>query len=255
MILILGGTGESRELASALDREKITYYLSTATKYGSLLAKEEVAQEEQVLSGRMDKEMFKNLIGEKEISLIVDVSHPFAEIVSKTAMETSEELGITYYRYERKDTIRHEGVYYVADVKEAVELAKTFGERAFLTTGSKTLQDFVENWGSEHYTIRVLPTSDVIRKCEELGFLAKQIIAMQGPFSYGMNREQYLSYPCQSVITKDSGKAGGVDDKILAARDLGLACIVIRRPKMEYRNVFRDIEELIKRLKEEQREA
>ncbi|MHD0444730.1 precorrin-6A/cobalt-precorrin-6A reductase, partial [Klebsiella pneumoniae] len=62
-------------------------------------------------------------------------------------------------------------------------------------------------------------------------------------------------YPCQSVITKDSGKAGGVDDKILAARDLGLACIVIRRPKMEYRNVFRDIEELIKRLKEEQREA
>lgn len=248
MILILGGTSESRELASRLEKEKKEYFLSTATEYGSQLARENVSVQEQILSGRMDQTMLKRLMLEKGVKLLVDVTHPFAEVVSQNAMQVCEETGIEYYRYERQDTQRHEGVYYVDGIKQAVELAKKFGEKTFLTTGSKTLEEFIEHWDVQHYVIRVLPTSSVLQKCEELGFLARQIIAMQGPFSYGANREQYLSYPCQSVITKDSGMAGGVDDKIRAATDLNLPCIVINRPRIRYRNVFRDLDELMREI-------
>lgn len=245
MILILGGTSESRELAERLENEKIKYYLSTATEYGSQLAKESVSAQEKVLSGRMDRLMLKELMKDKAIDMLIDVTHPFAELVSQNAMAVCEEMRVAYYRYERQDTKRHEGVYYVDDVEKAVEVAKSFGEKTFLTTGSKMLEEFVKFWDVHHYIIRVLPTSSVLQKCEELGFLAKQIIAMQGPFSYGLNREQYLSYDCQSVISKDSGMAGGVDDKIRSALDLGLPCIVIKRPQIEYRNIFRTLDDLI----------
>jgi len=71
-------------------------------------------------------------------------------------------------------------------------------------------------------------------RCQSLGLLPRDIIAMQGPFSYAMNKVMFADYEAQVVVTKDAGVIGGTDTKMAAARDLGIPVVVVRRPEIEY---------------------
>jgi len=53
---------------------------------------------------------------------------------------------------------------------------------------------------------------------------------MLGPFTREQNVSQWRHWGVQSVITKDSGEAGGAHDKLAAAQELGIPLIVLRRP-------------------------
>ena len=78
---------------------------------------------------------------------------------------------------------------------------------------------------------RVLPTAEVLTMMEELGVSPKHIIAMQGPFSYDMNRIMFSDTKAEVVVMKNSGLVGGSDTKLKAAMNLGLHIIVIDRPQ------------------------
>ena len=59
------------------------------------------------------------------------------------------------------------------------------------------------------------------------------IIAMQGPFSTQLNDALYAQLQIAVMVTKDSGEAGGVSEKVLPAPHRGIHVIVIRRPPEE----------------------
>jgi len=80
----------------------------------------------------------------------------------------------------------------------------------------------------------VLPTSTVLAECEALGFGVEQIIAMKGPFDAELNRALYRACRCDLVITKESGAEGGYQEKVRPCLELGIPCIVIRRPHTEH---------------------
>ena len=71
----------------------------------------------------------------------------------------------------------------------------------------------------------------VLTMMEELAVSPKRIIAMQGPFSYEMNRTMFADTDADVVFMKNSGLVGGSDTKLQAAIDLGLHIIVIDRPR------------------------
>ena len=50
--------------------------------------------------------------------------------------------------------------------------------------------------------------------CEELGMKAKNILAVQGPFSYEMNMAMIHDYKADVLITKNSGLVGGSDKSL-----------------------------------------
>ena len=77
----------------------------------------------------------------------------------------------------------------------------------------------------------MLPTSNVIKMCEDLGMKAKYILALQGPFSYEMNLAMIHDYHADVMVTKNSGLIGGSDTKLKAAMDAGISVIVIDKPK------------------------
>ena len=56
---------------------------------------------------------------------------------------------------------------------------------------------------------------------------------MQGPFSKEMNEATLRQYECQYLVTKDSGKAGGFQEKIDAAFACGVIPVIIGRPVQE----------------------
>ena len=67
--------------------------------------------------------------------------------------------------------------------------------------------------------------------CEDLGLRAKNILAIQGPFSYEMNVAMIRDYHADVMVTKNGGLVGGSDTKLKAAMDEGISIIVIDRPK------------------------
>src|SRR5665647_653412 len=82
-------------------------------------------------------------------------------------------------------------------------------QNILLTTGSRQLEAF-EGLPKERTYIRVLPTVGVLKKCENLGYKPRHILALQGPFSVEMNVATMSEYNIGFVVTKDSGDVGGI---------------------------------------------
>lgn len=68
---------------------------------------------------------------------------------------------------------------------------------------------------------------------------------MQGPFSRELNHALFRHFETTLMVTKDSGEAGGVDEKIEAAWDLGIEVVMIERPPIAYGRMFSDADALI----------
>ena len=71
----------------------------------------------------------------------------------------------------------------------------------------------------------------MVKRVFELGFDAGHVIAMQGPFSHETNLAMLRQTKAVFLVTKESGKAGGFEDKLTAAREAGAKVILIGRPK------------------------
>ena len=107
----------------------------------------------------------------------------------------------------------------------------------------------VEYMPHRNLIVRVLPTSEVIISCENLGLNADNIIAMKGPFSESINEEMYRHYNIDIVITKESGKSGGFLEKVNACKSLNIPVVIIAREKLKYPYVVNEIEEIEEKLK------
>ena len=79
-----------------------------------------------------------------------------------------------------------------------------------------------------------------------MGLTPKQIVAMQGPFSTELNVELFKHAGAEVLVTKNSGKIGGADTKLAAAKILNLPVVMIDRPKIFYPNVAKTFDEVLK---------
>ena len=188
----------------------------------------------KVLRGRMDRYQMEEFIRNQGIHLVIDATHPHARLVSE---EIREACGRTDVRLER--CLRAEGEQNksrdwveVDSIQEAVSFLSSVSGVIFATTGSKELEALcqIPDYQKRVYA-RVLPTSNVLKKCEELGITGSHLIAMQGPFSTEMNTLFLRQTKAEWLLTKDSGRAGGFQEKMEAARENGTRVVVIRRPE------------------------
>lgn len=251
-ILVLAGTSDAKELAVKI---KHTGYAVLATVVTENAAKSLSEADLDVNVGRLTAEEMATLIDKEKIVAVVDASHPYAEEASKNAVRAAEIADVAYLRYERESQVFEDKlITMVDDYAQAAELADQKKGVIMLTTGSKTLSIFTERLlglPETRLIARMLPRIDNMQKCEQLGMEQKNIVAMQGPFSKELNKALYAHYQVTLMITKESGKVGAVDEKVEAAKEMGIETIMIRRPKMEYGNVFHDFEGIIKQLKGE----
>ena len=256
-VLIFGGTTEGRELASALSKAGVSHVVSVATDYGKEI--ENLSGEDNVIVGRKDADEMAQLIEKDCFSVCVDATHPFATLVSAEIKRACEKTGTEYLRLLRNtgassgcseqekpgtsdglensdemsfDIKRKTSFVSCTSLEGAVaELEKTEGN-ILLLTGSKDLKNILANISdASRVYARVLPNLDSITKCEEAGLKGKQIIAMQGPFSKDMNIALIKEIGASVILTKESGATGGLDEKLLAARECGIKAVMIKSPE------------------------
>ena len=237
MIFVAAGTKDGRELAGYLLNCGYQVTASVVSQYGESLLEQYKGLE--INCQPLDEEGFVDYFAQNGIRLFVDASHPYAANASLNAMKACSRAGVPYIRYERQQTpLDYAKAYYVEDYQEAAAVAAGLGQNIFLTTGSRNLAAFAHapEMADRHLVCRVLPEPEIIQMARELGFMPGDIVAMQGPFSLTLNKELFLKYRADVVVTKNSGNTGGTDTKFQAAMDLGLPLVIIDRPRVEYAN-------------------
>lgn len=247
MILVLGGTKEGREIIKLLLNQNKKVIASVVSDYGyNLLSGYGI----KINKGKLDTRQMKKFIIENKIDLIIDATHPFAEIVSRNAMEVCNNRGIKYLRYEREEieigSLDNDLLIPVKGFEEGARRADAFN-KILLTTGSNNLDiftDLITNW-QKKLIVRVLPYYKYLKKLYQIGFSPANIIAIQGPFSKEFNQTLIRDYKIDVLLTKASGKIGGADTKIQAAFAENIPVILIKRPEIDYKQVVRTYQQLM----------
>lgn len=253
-ILVFAGTTEGRELIEWLagrdpnvssgqsgtpyktpdTHRGIQVIASTATEYGKVCLGSHDGVE--LLAGRRNVREMEKLLKEKQIDLVVDATHPFATVVTEHIRTACEAAGVPCLRCLREESrceiSEADGVVWVDSVEQAVGYLKTTEGNILIATGSKELQKYTEipDYRERCY-VRVLSTVAAVSESAALGFEGKHLIAMQGPFSREMNEAMLRHTKARFFVTKESGKAGGFEEKLAAAHSLGASLVVVARPK------------------------
>lgn len=246
MILILGGTSDAEKIAEILASAHLEFLVSVATDYGVRVTEKYT---DRVIKGRMDASEMVDFIQREKIEMIIDGTHPFANLVSENAIAASQKTNCRYLRYERA-TIPLADVQTVATSQEACDLAMVTSGSVYLTVGSKTMADYVSLLPLERIKTRVLPVASVIKQLEALGLNSDHIDGIKGPFSKELNKQLLINAGATALITKESGITGGLVEKSQACQELAIPCIVIQRPKVNYPMVVSEMSALSQWLKE-----
>lgn len=118
--------------------------------------------------------------------------------------------------------------YFESNADCAKALENTEGN-ILLTTGSKELATYCAS-GRLHdrLYVRILPGRESLELCMEQGIKGRQILALQGPFSTEMNAAILKQYDIRHMVTKNSGRTGGYQEKLEAAKMLEIPVYVIQ---------------------------
>ena len=180
-LCVFAGTTEGREVVAFLEEQEAQVYACVATDYGQALLPR--GERVTVSAARLDREEMAALFRAQEFDLVIDATHPYADLVTRNIADACEETGTPYHRLLRADCDAG-GAVYVPDVEGAVEYLKTTQGPILLTTGSKELHCFaaLPDFAQRAYA-RVLPMEQSLLLCREAGLSPSHIFAMQGPFS------------------------------------------------------------------------
>lgn len=226
LLLLICGTGESFALISLLQQHGYQVAALPGSDYGGQLA----SRADLVLESWTDG---LKLLEQKKVTSIIDASHPCNGEQVRQLVRAAAASGIAFCSFQRRETILPESplVIPVYSWEEAVRQAAAQKGNIFLTTGSHNLELFIKSplLQGRRIIVRVLPQHQIIKKCQDLGLLPRDIVAMQGPFSTRFNQAIFQAYRAGVIVTRDSGPAGGTENKLKAARALQIPVILIKR--------------------------
>ena len=231
-VLVFAGTTEGYEICRFLADHQVRTMGFAATEYGgkSLTENEYLT----VQTGRLDETAMEQVFIQEKPEMVLDATHPYAAEVTLNIRTACEKTQTLYRRVLRESGSREDKAVYVESVQAAAQYLDQTQGNVLLTTGSKELAGFtgMKNYQERLYA-RVLSLPNVMQACAELGFEGKHLIGMQGPFSRELNAAMLRQYRCKYLVTKDTGKAGGFQDKIDAALECDAVPVIIGRPLKE----------------------
>jgi precorrin-6A/cobalt-precorrin-6A reductase len=222
-VLILGGTGEARELARRLEAAGPAGLRVISSLAGRV-------SDPALPAGEVRVGGFGGVAGliawvrDNEVSVVVDATHPYAATMSAHAAAASAAAPVPLLSVVRApwragggDTWHEAG-----SLAEAAALLPSLGRRAFVTTGRQGLPAFAGVPGVWFLIRCVDPPGDPLPAgCE--------VMLARGPYDAGAELALMRAHGIDVLVTKNSGgdlTAG----KLAAARQLGIPVLMIRRP-------------------------
>jgi precorrin-6A/cobalt-precorrin-6A reductase len=219
-LLILGGTGEARALASELDG---VAGLEVVSSLAGRVAEARLPVGQVRVGGFGGADGLAAWLRAAGVDAVVDATHPFAARMTAGAVAAARAAGVPLLVLRRPGWSEGPGDRWRwADslAAAAVEVARF--ERVFLTIGRQGVGEFagVDAW----FLVRCIEApSAVPPRCE--------VLLDRGPFTVDGELALMRRHGVDVVVTKDSG-GELTAAKLTAARALGLPVVVVRRPPL-----------------------
>ncbi len=226
-LLILGGTGEAARLARGAvarfgDGLAVTTALAGRTQRPGPLAGE------VRIGGFGGAAGLALYLVNHHIDRLIDATHPFAATISRAARIAAERTGVPRLLLRRPPWRRDplDRWIEVDSVEAAALLVERVGRRAWLTVGAGAVSAFAAANGVR-FLVRLIdpPRESLPLRCCE-------VVLGRGPFSLAQERHLLQRYAIDVLVCKASGGAA-TEAKLIAARELSLPVIMVRRPPPE----------------------
>ncbi|GLY50756.1 cobalt-precorrin-6A reductase [Lentzea sp. NBRC 102530] len=227
MILILGGTGEARDLARRLAAASSNAGASTTPRcrvvssLAGRVSNPALPAGEVRVGGFGGPDGLAQWLRDNDVRAVVDATHPFARQITANAVEACHRVGVPLLVLRRPGFEARPGWLWVDGVAEAARSLP--GERVFLTTGRQDLAEFAgcPQW----FLARMVepPEPPLPQRIE--------VLLSRGPFTVDGELGLMRSREIDVLVTKDSG-GPMTSAKLDAAELLGIPVVVVRRPPL-----------------------
>jgi precorrin-6A/cobalt-precorrin-6A reductase len=225
-VLILGGTGEARELADRLAASGVPG-LRVVSSLAGRVSRPALPAGEVRVGGFGGVAGLAEWVTGNAVSVVVDATHPFAATMSAHAVAACASVPAPLLRVVRAPWVAGAGDtwHQVGSEVEAAALLPSVGRRAFVTTGRQGLGAYAGVDG----------VSLVVR-CVDPPLVAlpdgAEVLLARGPYDAAAEAELMRSRGVDVLVTKNSG-GGLTAGKLAAARQLGIPVVMVRRPAGE----------------------
>jgi len=163
----------------------------------------------------------------ERIDALVDATHPYAALISANAARAAEQANVALLALRRPPWKPVSGDRWteVANTEEAVGALGAAPRRVFLALGRNELAPFVRA-PQHHYLVRSVDLVDPPLTVPDATY-----VVARGPFAEAAERALLTTHGIEVVVAKNSG-GPATYGKIAAARELGLAVLLLRRPQL-----------------------
>ena len=222
-VLILGGTGEARDLARRLvGRGGLRVVSSLAGR----VSDPALPAGEVRIGGFGGTAGLAGWLTANNVTAVIDATHPFAQNMSSNAAAACARTGTPLLSLVRPPWTpgEHDVWHQAGSLEAAAGLLPSLGRRAFLTTGRQGLAAFApldQTW----FLIRCVdPPAAPLPP-------AREVILARGPYDAEAERALMQAHRIDVLVTKNSGGAMTAG-KLDAARELSIPVIMVRRPPL-----------------------
>jgi precorrin-6A/cobalt-precorrin-6A reductase len=219
-VLVLGGTAEGRRLAEALTAEGVEVLSSLAGRTADpVLPPGDVR-----IGGFGGADGLADWLRADRVRAVVDATHPFAAAITQHAVQAARATGTPLLRLQRPGWREQAGDdwRWVDSLEEAAEAVAGFAH-VFVTTGRTGLGAFTR-LSAEVLVRSVDPPEPPLPE-------HTTVVLERGPFTVDDELALLREHGVDVVVTKDSGSSL-TEAKLIAARQLGVPVVVVRRPPL-----------------------
>jgi precorrin-6A/cobalt-precorrin-6A reductase len=220
-ILILGGTGEARELAASLVASGADVISSLAGRVRDPRLPEGAVR----VGGFGGAEGLAAYLRAEGITRVIDATHPFAAGITANASRAAGSAGVPLLVLRRPAWGADPSWETVADIQAAaLSVSRWPGEHVFLTTGRRDLAAFAAD-GRHQFLVRAVDPPD--------GPVPPRmtLILDRGPYTVPGESALIGEHRIGLLVTKNSG-GPMTAAKLAAARDLGVRVLMVARPPL-----------------------
>ncbi len=223
MILVFGGTTEGKKAAAVCDEAGQPFYYSTKSNSQVIATANGIH-----ITGGMDEDQLFFFCRAKDIRLIVDAAHPFAEALHKNIAAVSEQLKLPVVRYERNYPPRDKNLLWFDSYNEVIAyLEKNNVNNLLALTGVNTVSKLKPYWQGHHCRFRILDRD------ESRDMIKKENFPVNNVLYYRTEEDETVLFEQlkpAAVLIKESGDTGGFTKKVAAAGHLKIRVLVVKRP-------------------------